>query len=256
MNKLYMDDDLDKKLKINIHKELFITTRTSNCLQDQGVITIQDLIGYSEKQLLTFPKLGQTGLAEIKTILHDLNLKLQAYEKNINQQLDQTNSKDDHVFSDKPNIEVNQQSNQNSIKENYILNDNLNIDMLKDWPLSARTQNCLRELKIRFVGDLIPYTKNELLRSNNFGKKSFEELNTFFDKYSLIFGENVDPKWDEIREKLVKEDKLFYKKEINLENNLYNSEEVNRQFKVSLAILKDPKRVQDTISEKKNFYFR
>ena len=253
MNKLYMDDDLDKKLKINIHKELFITTRTSNCLQDQGVITIQDLIGYSEKQLLTFPKLGQTGLAEIKTILHDLNLKLQAYEKNINQQLDQTNSKDDHVFSDKPNIEVNQQSNQNSIKENYILNDNLNIDMLKDWPLSARTQNCLRELKIRFVGDLIPYTKNELLRSNNFGKKSFEELNTFFDKYSLIFGENVDPKWDEIREKLVKEDKLFYKKEINLENNLYNSDEVNRQFKVSLAILKDPKRVQDTISEKKIF---
>ena len=245
-----MDDDLDKKLKINIHKDLFITTKTSNCLQDQGVITIQDLIDYSEKQLLTFPKLGKTGLAEIKAILYDLNLKLQKFENNIDHQINQTSSKDDNVFYDKPNIEFNHQSDQNNIEENYILNDNLNIDMLKDWPLSARTQNCLRELKVRFVGDLVPYTKNELLRSNNFGKKSFEELNAFFNKYSLIFGENVDPKWDDIREKLVKEDKLFYKKEINLENNLYKSDEGKRQFNVSLSILEDPKRIQNTISEK------
>jgi DNA-directed RNA polymerase alpha subunit len=112
-----MDDDLDKKLKINIHKDLFITTRTSNCLQDQGVSTIQDLIGYNEKQLLTFPKLGKTGLAEIKAILYDLNLKLQKFENNIDQQLDRTSSKDDNVFYDKPNIEFNQQSDQNNIKK-------------------------------------------------------------------------------------------------------------------------------------------
>jgi len=242
-----MNDSLDKKLKINIHKDIFITTRTSNCLLDQGVITIGDLINYNEKQLLTFPKLGKTGLSEIKVILYDLDLKLEVSNININQPSDKVNIKEDN----KHNVEINQLSDQANIKKNNILNDNLNIDMLKIWPLSARTQNCLRELNIRFVGDLVPYSKNELLRSNNFGKKSLEELSAYFEKYSLAFGENVDPKWDDIREKLIKEDKLFYKEEITLENDLHNSEMGKRQYTISLSILENPKKIQDTILEEK-----
>ena len=246
-----MNDILDKKLKINIHKDIFITTRTSNCLLDQGIFTIGDLINYNEKQLLTFPKLGKTGLSEIKVILYDLDLKLEVSNININQSSDKVNIKEDN----KLNIEINQPSDQVNIKKNNILNDNLNIDMLKIWPLSARTQNCLRELNIRFVGDLVPYSKNDLLRSNNFGKKSLEELSAYFEKYSLAFGENVDPKWDDIREKLIKEDKLFYKEEITLENDLHNSEIGKRQYTISLSILEDPKKIQDTILEEKIIYF-
>ena len=223
-----MNDDLDKKLKININKDLLITTRTSNCLLDQGIRTIGDLINYKEKQLLTFPKLGLTGLAEIKAVLYDLDLKLGT----------------DEIYIDKTLEQV-------DVKKDIILDDNLNIDMLKDWPLSVRTQNCLRELKIRFVGDLVPYSRGELLRSNNFGKKSLEELSAFFNKYSLTFDDDVDASWDDVREKLVKEDKLFYKKEINLEHSLQNSDEQKSHYTISRSILENPKIIQDTILEEK-----
>ncbi|MDC1338453.1 hypothetical protein N8160_03580 [Pelagibacteraceae bacterium] len=223
-----MNDTLEKKLKINIHKDIFITTRTSNCLLDQGIKTIGDLINYKEKQLLTFPNLGKTGLTEIKVILYDLDLKLGS----------------DEIYIDKTLEQV-------DVKKDIILDDNLNIDMLKNWPLSVRTQNCLRELRIRFVGDLVPYSRGELLRSNNFGKKSFEELSIFFDKYSLKFGDDVDASWDDVRENLVNEDKLFYKKEISTDNRLHNSDEHERQYTISRSILEDPKKIQDTLLEEK-----
>ena len=113
--------------------------------------------------------------------------------------------------------------------------------MLKDWPLSARTLNCLRELRVRFVGDLVPYTRGVLLRSNNFGKKSFEELSIFFDKYSLKFGDDVDASWDDVREKLVNEDKLFYKKEMSTDNRPHNFEEQERHYTISRSILEEPR---------------
>ena len=223
-----MNDTLEKKLKINIHRDIFITTRTSNCLLDQGIKTIGDLINYKEKQLLTFPNLGKTGLAEIKVILYDLDLKLGS----------------DEIYIDKTLEQV-------DVKKDIILDDNLNIDMLKDWPLSARTQNCLRELRVRFVGDLVPYSRGELLRSNNFGKKSFEELSIFFDKYLLKFGDDVDASWDDVREKLVNDDKLFYEKEVNLKNSSYNSHEQERHHSINRSILADPKNMHDTLLEEK-----
>ena len=53
-------DNLDEKLLINIHEEIPISIRTSNVLKDQGVIFIEQLIEYTEKQLLSFPRYGKT----------------------------------------------------------------------------------------------------------------------------------------------------------------------------------------------------
>ena len=50
------------------------------------------------------------------------------------------------------------------------------INIHKEWPLSVRTQNCLLNKGIIFIGDLISYSKLELLNMKNFGRKSFNEI--------------------------------------------------------------------------------
>jgi len=43
-------------------------------------------------------------------------------------------------------------------------------------PLSPRTRNCLLNAGCQTLGDVIKYTKNELLRFPNFGRKSLNEI--------------------------------------------------------------------------------
>ena len=70
------DKKLEKILLINVHEDIPISARLSNSLKDQGIIFIEQLICYTEKQLLTFPRLGSRGIQEIENILTDLGLSI------------------------------------------------------------------------------------------------------------------------------------------------------------------------------------
>lgn len=49
-------------------------------------------------------------------------------------------------------------------------------DSVETLELSARTQNCLRRVKIRTVEDLVNYGYDNLLKITNFGKKRLDEV--------------------------------------------------------------------------------
>lgn len=49
-------------------------------------------------------------------------------------------------------------------------------DSIETLELSARTQNCLRRVKIRTVEDLVNYGYDNLLKITNFGKKRLDEV--------------------------------------------------------------------------------
>ncbi len=51
--------------------------RTCGCLKSEGLITVRDILKYSEYDLLTFPNLGRKALNEIKDYLklHGLIIK-------------------------------------------------------------------------------------------------------------------------------------------------------------------------------------
>jgi len=51
--------------------------------------------------------------------------------------------------------------------------------------LSVRSLNCLKNENIIYVGDLIQLNENYLLKSNNFGRKSLEELKNILSDMSL-----------------------------------------------------------------------
>jgi len=62
---------------------------------------------------------------------------------------------------------------------------------LVDMDLSVRALNCLKAADVETLGDLVSYSKNDLLKFRNFGKKSLAELEQLVSSKNLEFGMNV-----------------------------------------------------------------
>jgi len=58
--------------------------------------------------------------------------------------------------------------------------------------LSVRSANCLKEAKIKTIGDLVSRDESEMLKFKNFGKKSLTELTEILKSRGLEFGMNVE----------------------------------------------------------------
>ena len=63
---------------------------------------------------------------------------------------------------------------------------------LVDCNLSTRALNCLKSAHIETIGDLIKFTRANLLKFRNFGKKTLGELDDFLESKGLTFGTDVD----------------------------------------------------------------
>ena len=65
--------------------------------------------------------------------------------------------------------------------------------------LSVRAYNCLKAADIDNFADLVSYSRNELMKFRNFGKKSLNEIDQLVEKMKLQFGMdvrkyNIEPK--------------------------------------------------------------
>jgi DNA-directed RNA polymerase subunit alpha len=60
--------------------------------------------------------------------------------------------------------------------------------------LSVRSQNCLQNDNIVYIGDLVIKTEAEMLRTQNFGRKSLNEIKDILAKFGLKFGMEI-PGW-------------------------------------------------------------
>jgi DNA-directed RNA polymerase subunit alpha len=71
----------------------------------------------------------------------------------------------------------------------YLQNNNSNLvlkSLIEDLELSRRPYNCLKEADIDTLDDLLKYSANELLKLNNFGKRSLMEVcNKLQTKFNL-----------------------------------------------------------------------
>jgi DNA-directed RNA polymerase subunit alpha len=70
---------------------------------------------------------------------------------------------------------------------------------LTELELSVRALNCLKAAEVELVSDLVSYTKQDLMKFRNFGKKSLTELEELVARLGLTFG------MDMIKYKLDKE---------------------------------------------------
>ena len=73
------------------------------------------------------------------------------------------------------------------------------LTKLSDMGLSVRAFNCLHAAEIDTFADLVSYSRTELMKFRNFGRKSLNEIDILVEKMKLSFGMdvtkyNIEPK--------------------------------------------------------------
>ena len=105
------------------------------------------------------------------------------------------------LFTDdkKISIESAVESDSKELDEESLRMRHLLLTKLSDMGLSVRAYNCLKAADIDTFADLVSYSRNELMKFRNFGKKSLNELDQLVEKMKLQFGMdvrkyNIEPK--------------------------------------------------------------
>jgi DNA-directed RNA polymerase subunit alpha len=63
---------------------------------------------------------------------------------------------------------------------------------VSELELSVRSSNCLKEARIRTIGDLVKKSEMEMLKYRNFGRKSLSEINAILSSMGLSLGIKID----------------------------------------------------------------
>lgn len=105
------------------------------------------------------------------------------------------------LFTDdkKISIESAVESDSKELDEESLRMRHLLLTKLSDMGLSVRAYNCLKAADIDTFADLVSYSRNELMKVRNFGKKSLNEIDQLVEKMKLQFGMdvrkyNIEPK--------------------------------------------------------------
>lgn len=70
-------------------------------------------------------------------------------------------------------------------------NDNL-FKTVDELELSVRSANCLKNADIKYIGEMVQKSEQEMLRTKNFGRKSLNEIKEILKGMGLDFGMKLD----------------------------------------------------------------
>jgi len=100
------------------------------------------------------------------------------------------------------NFEEEAEITEEDIRAEPAFNENLfrSVDELE---LSVRSANCLKNADIRYIGELVQRTEQEMLKTKNFGRKSLNEIKEILNEMGLSLGMKLEnfPGRDEIEER-------------------------------------------------------
>ncbi len=71
------------------------------------------------------------------------------------------------------------------------INENL-FRPVEDMELSVRSANCLKNARIRLIGDLVTRTEQDMLKTKNFGRKSLNEIKDIIKNMGLSLGMSIE----------------------------------------------------------------
>jgi hypothetical protein len=141
-------------------EHLDLSVRAGNCLKNEGIRYVGDLVRRSEADLLRTPNFGRRPLAEIKEILAQINLSL------------------GQDLPDWPPADLETVA-QRAAKL---------FERVDDLELSVRSANCLKNDGIVYVGELVQKSEAEMLRTPNFSRKSLAEIKELLAQWGLHLG--------------------------------------------------------------------
>jgi DNA-directed RNA polymerase subunit alpha len=96
-------------------------------------------------------------------------------------------------------IESSVEADSKELDEESLRMRHLLLTKLSDMGLSVRAFNCLKAADIDTFADLVSYSRSELMKFRNFGRKSLNEIDLLVEKMKLSFGMdvtkyNIEPK--------------------------------------------------------------
>ncbi len=71
------------------------------------------------------------------------------------------------------------------------LNENL-FRAVEDLEFSVRAQNCLQNADLKYIGELVQKTEQDMLKTKNFGRKSLNEIKELLGELGLELGMRLD----------------------------------------------------------------
>ena len=105
------------------------------------------------------------------------------------------------LFTDdnKITLESPEETDSEKLDEDGLRMRHLLLTKLSDMGLSVRAYNCLKAADIDTFADLVSYSRAELMKFRNFGRKSLNEIDLLVEKMKLSFGMdvtkyNIEPK--------------------------------------------------------------
>jgi len=105
------------------------------------------------------------------------------------------------LFADESNINIESavETETKELDEEALRMRHILLGKLSDQGLSVRAYNCLKAADIDTFADLVSYSRSELMKFRNFGRKSLSEIDLLVEKMKLSFGMdvtkyNIEPK--------------------------------------------------------------
>lgn len=92
------------------------------------------------------------------------------------------------IFLNFEEVEEPQESEPDDVKK---FNEHL-LKTVDELELSVRSANCLATANIRYIGDLVQKTEQEMLNTKNFGRKSLKEIQDVLESMGLSLGIKLD----------------------------------------------------------------
>ncbi|MCC6765014.1 MAG: DNA-directed RNA polymerase subunit alpha [Deltaproteobacteria bacterium] len=88
------------------------------------------------------------------------------------------------------------------------VNDNL-FRPVDELELSVRSANCLQNADIKFIGELVQRSEQEMLKTKNFGRKSLNEIREILHEMGLGFGMRLEsfPNREELERRRLQKEK-------------------------------------------------
>jgi DNA-directed RNA polymerase subunit alpha len=100
------------------------------------------------------------------------------------------------------NFEEEAETQEEEVRMEPSFNENLfrSVDELE---LSVRSANCLKNADIRYIGELVQRTEQEMLKTKNFGRKSLNEIKEILSEMGLSLGMKIEnfPSREDIEER-------------------------------------------------------
>lgn len=89
-------------------------------------------------------------------------------------------------FDEAVEIEEEVEEEENQLAFNSVL-----LKKVDELELSVRSQNCLKNENITYIGDLVKRSESDMLKTPNFGRKSLNEIKAILQSMELGFGMDI-----------------------------------------------------------------